>query len=147
MVKKSILTVFFVLLLTNLSYAVNLVFPCSDGGLMTATGTFDPSTGAFDISTLISNCSENGVTKNGTVHSSGTLNLVSTAVTMTTQYSVTAMHQDTGDAVSFNCSQFINGTYDIATALFDGSITSGCNGSGNLTVTLEDALSTLMILL
>ncbi len=113
---------------------------------MVATGTLDPATGAFNITTMITDCSENGVTKNGTVTSSGTLGPAS-AVTMTTQYSVTSLHQDTGDAVSFNCSQFINGTYDMATALFDGSITSGCNGSGNLRVTLEDALSTLLLLL
>ncbi len=146
MLKKSVLIFFFVLLLTGLSHAFVLTFPCTGGGQIVATGNLNQSTGAFDVNAVITECTESGVTKNGTVHSSGTLGAAS-AVTMTTQYSVTAIHQDTGDTTSFNCSQFLSGTYDMATAHYDGSITSGCNGSGNLTVTLEDALSTLLILL
>lgn len=146
--KRLILMVFFVLLLASLANAdpINLTFPCSGGGQIAATGTIDHSTGAFDIATVISDCAENGRTKNGRVTSNGTLG-PSEAVNMTTLYSVTSMDQATGDSVSFNCSQVVSGTYDMPTQEFNGSITSGCNGSGNLRVTLEDALSTLLMLL
>lgn len=136
MFQKVLLAAVMVFCLAGVAYAVpvSVSLPCAGGGNIAVSG--DITNGTFHLEFNLVSCAEGGEVRNGTVTSDGSLG-PGDAFTSNTDYDITITEgSDTFRYVS--CSEFVNGTYDLASEKLNGTISVGCVGSGTLKVSLVD---------
>ena len=119
---------------------IKVTLSCSGGGTKTATGTWDPDTGAFDITATLNSCVESGNTLSGTITSTGTFVLATESLSINQTISMTATTSK-GNTGTINCTTKISGgTFHRDTQEFEGSSTNTCTTTGKLSGSLAALL-------
>jgi hypothetical protein len=115
------------------SNAINMSTPCAGGGTRSVTGTYDPSSGALDITATMDACVlRDGETITGKMTTNGLLQAVSSGFTMDLNSVVnTSLVRPDGSTVTRACTIGKNGTFDMSTKTFTGTITHDkCTATG-----------------
>lgn len=129
---------FLILLLLGFSVAhadeINFQKDCHAGGSRTVTGDYNPDTGEFDLTTELSDCKirkHRGSTRNGTVHSTGTLIDNSDGSATLNAEVISEITIQRGDhSATFNCAKMVSGNYNWETSITDGTVNSTCERTG-----------------
>ncbi|MCI4626760.1 MAG: hypothetical protein L3V56_12475 [Candidatus Magnetoovum sp. WYHC-5] len=133
-----------------ISYAKEISYslPCADGGTKSATGTYDPKTGAYTISVILDNCVKGGITFNGTVYSSGTIkSSIYTPsiydISTNTSYNNLSASKN-GSYFNISCTRSVAGQYDSDSYVLSGSANTVCSEAGNISADLESIVTEIL---
>lgn len=134
---SGLLTVLLLLCAAGISYAtdINATFPCATGNIL-VSGAFDPLTTVFSLNFDFNDCVQDNDVTNGSVAASGTIDVLTGAMNITSQTALTITLEGTPDSVTLNCTQNIVGTYNFSTEILNGSFNNSCEGQGSAKISL-----------
>ncbi|GBE02775.1 hypothetical protein BMS3Bbin06_02181 [bacterium BMS3Bbin06] len=145
MLRRVMISLLFLFVFSGLAYAedISLTIPCDGGGSVDVDGTYTPLTGAYNFTFTFNSCVlGKGGTASGTLSSSGTIIFTSASIAnvdITTSSDMTVTEAD-GNALTGGCNNHLWGTYDFDTMVFNGNVSTSCNGSGKIIIDLMNLL-------